>query len=108
MFNPLEGSSSKTGTKVILSGSYDVGFTMNLVNKDLFLFNKLAKEKGINVELGKTINKIFKKGMKHFGKRSFSTKIVKLIENENKVKFRSKNFPKQLKDINSKQKGVEI
>ncbi len=97
-----------TETKVILSGSYDVGFTMDLVNKDLSLFNKLATEKSINVELGKIINKIFKKGIKHFGNRSFSTKIVKLIENEYKIKFRSKNFPKQLKDINPKQKGIEI
>ncbi len=97
-----------TETKVILSGSYDAGFTMDLVNKDVGLFLKLAIEKKIRLELGNIINKIFNKGMKKLGKRSFSTSIVKLIENENKIKMRAKNFPKQLIDFQKKQKGIAV
>ena len=99
---------NETETKVILSGSYDVGFTMDLANKDISLFNKLANNHKINVDLGEILNKKFNKGMKIFGKRSFSTSIVKLLENQCNIKMRAKKYPKKLIDKNLKQKGVEI
>ena len=99
---------NETETKVILSGSYDVGFTMDLANKDSTLFNKLAREYNINVELGNIINKIFKTGVEKLGKRSFSTSIVKLIENKYKINMRAKNFPKKLIDMMPKKKGIKI
>ena len=98
---------NETETKVILSGSYDVGFTMDLVNKDINLFNKLGKN-NLKLELGKFLNKKFKLGMKKLGNRSFSTSIVKLIENDAKIKLRATNFPKQLKDKQKKLKAVEV
>ena len=97
---------NETETKVILGGSYDVGFTMDLVNKDINLFNKLGKN--IKLELGNYLSKKFKLGMKILGERSFSTSIIKLIEKDTKIKLRAKNFPKQLIDKQKKQKGVEV
>ena len=99
---------NETETKVILSGSYDVGFTMDLVNKDIGLFNKLANQHNLQIDLGKILQKKFKKGLKEFGSRSFSTSIVKLIEDQGRIKMRAKNFPKELIDNFSKQKGVEV
>ena len=99
---------NETETKVILAGSYDVGFTMDLVNKDVNIFNKLAKQKKIHVDLAKLLNKKFKDGMNILGKRSFSTSIVKLIENECNIKMRAKKFPKKLIDNEKKHKGVLI
>ena len=99
---------NETETKVILGGSYDVGFTMDLVNKDIRLFNKLATQYKIPVDLGKILNKKFNIGIKKFGKRSFSTSIVKLIEKECKIKMRAKNFPIKLIDNQLKKKGIEI
>ena len=52
---------NETETKVILAGSYDVGFTMDLVNKDLNLFRKLGKN--LNLELGNYLSRKFKHGM---------------------------------------------
>ncbi len=97
---------NETETKVILGGSYDVGFTMDLVNKDINLFNKLGKN--IKLELGDYLSKKFKLGIKNLGERSFSTSIIKLIEKDAKIKLRAKNFPKQLIDKQKKQKGVEV
>ena len=97
---------NETETKVILAGSYDVGFTMDIVNKDINLFNKLGKN--IKLELGNYLSKKFKLGIKILGKRSFSTSIIKLIEKDTKFKLRAKNFPKQLIDKQKKQKGVEV
>ena len=99
---------NETETKVILSGSYDVGFTMDLVNKDIGLFNKLANQHNLQIDLGKILQKKFKKGLKEFGSRSFSTSIVKLIEDQGRIKMRAKNFPKELIDKFSKQKGIEV
>ena len=97
---------NETETKVILGGSYDVGFTMDLVNKDINLFNKLGKN--IKLELGNYLSKKFQLGKEILGERSFSTSIIKLIEKEAKIKLRAKNFPKQLIDNQKKQKGVEV
>ena len=97
---------NETETKVILSGSYDVGFTMDLVNKDLNLFRKLGKN--LNLELGNYLSRKFKHGMRVLGKKSFSTSVVKLIEDNEKIKLRAKNFPKQLVDINKKQKAIQV
>ena len=97
---------NETETKVILAGSYDVGFTMDLVNKDLNLFNKLSKN--LNLELGNYLSRKFKYGMRVLGKKSFSTSVVKLIEENEKIKLRAKNFPKQLVDNNKKQKAIQV
>ena len=97
---------NETETKVILAGSYDVGFTMDLVNKDLNLFRKLGKN--LNLELGNYLSKKFKHGMIVLGKKSFSTSVVKLIEENEKIKLRAKNFPKQLVDNNKKQKAIQV
>ena len=72
------------------------------------LFNKLADNHKIKVDLGRILNKKFNKAMKIFGKRSFSTSIVKLVENQCNIKMRAKKYPKKLIDKNLKQKGVEI
>jgi len=79
---------------------------MDLVNKDINLFNKLGKN--IKLELGNYLSKKFKLGMKNLGERSFSTSIIKLIEKDAKITLRAKNFPKQLIDNQKKQKGVEV
>ena len=42
--------------------------------------------------------------MRVLGKKSFSTSVVKLIEENEKIKLRAKIFPKQLVDNNKKQK----
>ena len=97
---------NETETKVILGGSYDVGFTMDLVNKDINLFNKLGKK--IKLDLGNYLSKKFKLGMKILGERSFSTSIIKLIEKDAKNKLRAKNFQKQIIDKQKKQKGLEV
>ena len=98
----------ETESKVILSGSYDVGFTMDLVCKDLNLFKKLTKNLKINAKISDLIFNIFNKGRKKFGDRSFSTGIVKLLEKQSNENLRDLNFPKILIDTESRKKGFEI
>ena len=98
----------ETESQVILNGSYDVGFTMDLVCKDVGLFNKLTNKFKIPAQISNLMVKIFKKGHKKLGKRSLSTSIVKLLEEDCGEKLRSKDFPSVLVDINKKKKGIEV
>ena len=98
----------ETESQVILNGSYDVGFTMDLACKDVGLFNKLTNKFKIPAQISNLMVKIFKNGKKKFGKRSLSTSIVKLLEEDCGENLRSKGFPSVLVDINKKKKGIEI
>ena len=98
----------ETESQVILNGSYDVGFTMDLVCKDVGLFNKLTNKFKIPAQISNLMVKIFKKGQKKLGKRSLSTSIVKLLEEDCGENLRSKDFPSVLVDKNKKKKGIEV
>ena len=98
----------ETESQVILNGSYDVGFTMDLVCKDVELFNKLTEKFNISTELTPLVMKIFNEGKTKYGDRSFSTSIVKLLEEKCNENLRSKGFPSQLLDTESRKKGIEI
>ena len=98
----------ETESQLILNGSYDVGFTMDLVCKDIGLFDKLSNDLNIQTKISPLLLKVFEIGRKKFGNRSFSTSIVKLLEEESGISLRSKGFPSQLKDNELRKKGIEI
>ena len=98
----------ETESQVILNGSYDVGFTMDLVCKDAGLFDKLTKKYHIPAELSVLMNSIFQRGSKKYGDRALSTSIVKMLEESCKEHLRSKGFPSNLEDKNEKKEGKEI
>ena len=52
--------------------------------------------------------KIFNEGKTKYGDRSFSTSIVKLLEEKCNENLRSKGFPSQLLDTESRKKGIEL
>ena len=98
----------ETESQVILNGSYDVGFTMDLVCKDVGLFDKLTKKFKIPADISKLMNKKFKAGLAKYGNRSFSTCIVKLLEDYCNENLRANGFPSQLIDKKTSKKGYEI
>ena len=98
----------ETESKVILNGSYDVGFTMDLVCKDLGLFDKLVEKYNIPANISKLINKIFNEGRMQYGNRSLSTSIVKRLEELCNENLRASGFPSELRDDEPKNKGIEI
>ena len=97
----------ETESQVILNGSYDVGFTMDLVNKDVRLFDKLINLLNIPAEISPLMVKIFEEGMNKYGKRAFSTSIVKRLEDSCDTKLRAKGFPPSLTDNAARKKGYE-
>jgi 3-hydroxyisobutyrate dehydrogenase len=98
----------ETESQVILNGSYNINFTMDLVLKDTGLFNDLAKKLNAPLEVSPLIVKIFKDGLKKYGSRAWSSMIVKRMEDLNNVDFRADGFPDELVDNEQEEKGYEI
>ena len=98
----------ETESQVILNGSYNINFTMDLVLKDTGLFDDLAKKLNAPLEISPKIVEIFKDGQKKYGSRAWSSMIVKRMEDLNKIDFRAEGFPEELTDIEPEEKGYEI
>jgi 3-hydroxyisobutyrate dehydrogenase len=98
----------ETESQVILNGSYNINFTMDLVLKDTGLFDDLAKKLGAPLEISPKVVEIFKDGKKKYGSRAWSSMIVKRMEDINNIDFRAKGFPEELTDNEPEEKGYEI
>jgi len=98
----------ETESQVILNGSYNINFTMDLVLKDTGLFDNLAKKLNAPLEISPLIVKIFKDGQKRYGSRAWSSMIVKRMEDLNNIDFRANGFPDKLIDNEQEEKGYEI
>ena len=98
----------ETESQVILNGSYNINFTMDLVKKDMKLFNDLSKKLKTPLEISPFILNIFNKAQKQYGSRAWSSMVVKRLEDKYKLKFRAPGFPKELKDFEIQKKGYEI
>jgi 3-hydroxyisobutyrate dehydrogenase len=98
----------ETESQVILNGSYNINFTMDLVEKDMTLFNNLSKKFGTVLEISPLILNIFKDGRDKFGPRAWSSMIVKRMEDMCNINFRAEGFPAELVDNEPEEKGYEI
>ena len=98
----------ETESQVILNGSYNINFTMDLVLKDTGLFDDLARKLNAPLEISPKVVEIFKDGQKKYGSRAWSSMIVKRMEDENNIDFRAPGFPSELTDNELEEKGYEI
>ena len=98
----------ETESQVILNGSYDINFTMDLVVKDMSLFQALAEEHGVPAEISPLVLDIFRRGMERFGPRAWSPGIVRLLEEACGADLRAPGFPPQIVDDEPEQPGREV
>jgi 3-hydroxyisobutyrate dehydrogenase len=98
----------ETESQVILNGSRDIGFTMDLVVKDVELFARLAREHRVPLELAPLVLKIFEDGVQRYGAREHSPNIVRRYEEACGVKVLGSGFPAQIVDAQSETPGVEV
>ena len=98
----------ETESQLILNGSFDIGFTMDLACKDVGLFDQLTNNLNIPAEVSPLMVKIFNEGRKKYGDRALSTSIVKLLEEKCNTDLRTEGFPSRLLDKEQKKKGIEI
>ena len=98
----------ETESQVILNGSRDINFTMDLVLKDISLFNDVAERSGLSLELAPLLIEIFKDGIAQYGERELSPNIIRRIEEPAGLDVRADGFPAEILDDEPEQPGYEI
>ena len=86
----------ETEGQLILNGSYDIAFTMDLALKDLGFAMNFSREFGVPLDLATLTNETFKKGRAAYGGTAQSTQIVKLLEDALGTDLRASGFPARL------------
>ena len=98
----------ETESQLILSGSRDVNFTMDLVLKDIGLFQKLADDLGVPLELSPQIISIMQDGQARFGARAQSDRIIERLEQATGLSVLADGFPEALVDDEPEEIGYEV
>ncbi len=98
----------ETESQLILSGARDVNFTMDLVQKDIGLFQKLADAHGVPLEVSPLVIDIMSDGQRRYGTRAQSDKIVERLEEATGLSIRAPGFPDELIDDEPEAEGYEI
>lgn len=83
----------ETESQLILSGSYDIGFTMDLAAKDLGLAMALGRRHGVPLELAGLVERIFARARATYGGGAWSTEVVRLLEDALGTELRAPGFP---------------
>jgi 3-hydroxyisobutyrate dehydrogenase len=86
----------ETEGQLILNGSYDIAFTMDLALKDLGFAMQFGKEFGVPLDLASLTNQTFIKGKAVYGGHAQSTQIAKLLEDALGTDLRADGFPARL------------
>jgi 3-hydroxyisobutyrate dehydrogenase len=98
----------ETEGQVILNGSRDISFTMDLVQKDIGLFQSLAEKYGVPLELSPLINQIFADGIDRYGPRELSPNIIKRLEDATGLDVTAPGFPPEMVDHEPERAGYEV
>jgi 3-hydroxyisobutyrate dehydrogenase len=100
-FHAIKASSGnsfvhETESQLILNGSYDIGFTMDLALKDLGFAMRFGEEFRVPLALAGLTNQIFKQAQQSYGGEAWSTQVVKLLEDQLQTHLRAPGFPARL------------
>ena len=98
----------ETESQIILNGSRDINFTMDLVVKDVSLFDTIARQNHVPVELSPLIVDIFRKGVAAYGPREHSPNIIRRYEEPLGIKVLGTGFPAEMVDDEPEEAGYEI
>jgi len=98
----------ETESQLILSGSRDVNFTMDLVQKDIGLFQKLADIHNVPLEISPLVIDIMSDGQKRYGERAQSDQIIQRLEEATGLDITAPGFPSELIDDEPEERGAEV
>ena len=98
----------ETESQVILNGSRDISFTMDLVMKDIGLFQKIAEEHHVPLEISPLMIDIFRDGQKRYGVRANSDDIIRRLEEATGLSILAPAFPAEMVDDEPEELGYEV
>ncbi len=86
----------ETEGQLILNGSYDIAFTMDLALKDLGFAMEYGREFQVPLDLAGLVAQTFVRGKAAYGGEAQSTRIVRLLEDVLATDLRAPGFPDRL------------
>lgn len=98
----------ETESQLILNGSRDVSFTMDLVKKDIGLFQALAEAANVPLEISPLLVEIFDDGIAKYGERELSPNIIRRLEDATGLQITAPGFPTELLDDEPEEPGYEV
>ncbi|WP_101068508.1 NAD(P)-dependent oxidoreductase [Roseovarius salinarum] len=98
----------ETESQVILNGSRDISFTMDLVAKDIGLFQRTAEGAGVPLELNPLLIGILEDGIARYGPREFSPNIIRRLEEATGLDVTAPGFPAEMTDDEPEAPGGEV
>ena len=98
----------ETESQLILNGSRNIDFTMDLVLKDLGLFQGLASDLGLELEISPLLVKIFRDARDRYGPREWSTNVIRRLEDQIGERVLADGFPSELRDDEPELRGQEV
>ncbi len=98
----------ETESQVILNGSRNINFTMDLVQKDLSLFAAVAQRCGVDLELAPVLEQVFDDAAARYGPREWSPNVIKRLEEAAGVSVLAPGFPPEMIDDEPEVPGQEV
>ena len=98
----------ETESQVILNGSYNINFTMDLVVKDMSLFDDLARRLDVPLEVSPLVLDMFKDAQARYGSRAWSPMVVRRLEEACGCELRAPGFPEEIVDDEPEVAGGEV
>lgn len=98
----------ETESQVILSGSRDINFTMDLVLKDIGLFQSIADAHTVPLELSPKLVSLFEDAIAAYGPRELSPNIIRRFEEPVGLDIRAPGFPAEMVDDEPPARGAEV
>jgi len=98
----------ETESQVILNGSRDISFTMDLVRKDIGLFQEVADRAGVPLEMNPVMIDIFEDAIARYGERELSPNIIRRLEDATGLDIRAPGFPPEMLDDEPEEPGFEV
>lgn len=99
---------AETEGQVILNGSRDISFTMDLVKKDIGLFQALAEKHNVPLEMSPLMVDIFDDAIEKYGPRELSPNIIKRLEDQTGLSILADGFPPEMLDDEPEEPGYEV
>ncbi|TQV72547.1 NAD(P)-dependent oxidoreductase [Denitrobaculum tricleocarpae] len=98
----------ETESQVILNGSRDINFTMDLVVKDISLFQEVAERANVPLEVSPLLKSIFQDGEQRYGSRELSPNIIRRLEEATGLDVLAPGFPPEMTDDEPEEAGYEV
>lgn len=98
----------ETESQVILNGSRDIGFSMGLVKKDIGLFQQIAEDNDVPLEISPMMVEIFEEGIDRYGFDAQSDDIIKRLEEATGLDITAPGFPAEMVDDEPEERGYEV